>query len=392
MSHRKFIADHLFTGNSMLDENSVLITDEEDTILDIVQSKDAGEGIERFNGILAPGFINCHCHLELSHMKGVIPAKTGMVKFLLSVMNNRNVAEEEIMDSIRLAEQYMWERGIVAVGDICNTAHTIPVKTLSGMYYHNFTEAVGFIERSAEARFEHAQEIYTKFKGIKKKSGHSIVPHAPYSVSGKLFDLVNDFDKNSILTIHNQESEDESEFFTTGQGGMKELYRELKINVSHFKGSADNSLLHFLRRTGSDHSLLLVHNVHTSAGDLKWIRERKNLPELSWCLCPNANLYINNRLPDVNMLKENNCRLVVGTDSLASNFQLNILEEIKTLQDNFPFLTTPELLQWATLNGAEALHIQDRYGSLDKGKKPGLVNIDAGIDGKLAATVAKKIL
>jgi cytosine/adenosine deaminase-related metal-dependent hydrolase len=218
------------------------------------------------------------------------------------------------------------------------------------------------------------------------------VPHAPYSVSDKLFSLLNNFDKQSILSIHNQESEDETEFFTSGQGGMKELYREMKIDVSHFKGTEESSLLHFIKKTGSDHSLLLVHNVHTVQNDLQWIRKSKNLPELFWCLCPNANIYINDRLPDIKMLMENDCKMVVGTDSLASNFQLNILEEIKTLQDNFPFLSTSVLLQWATLNGAEALRIQDQYGSLEKGKKPGLVNIDAGIEGKLAATVAKKIL
>jgi cytosine/adenosine deaminase-related metal-dependent hydrolase len=392
MSYRKFIADHLFTGNSMLDENSVLITDEEGIVTDIVHINEAGEGIERFNGILSPGFINCHCHLELSHMKGMIPPKTGMIKFLLSVMNSRNLTEEEIHDAIRIAEQYMWERGIVAVGDICNTTHTISSKAASDMYYHNFTEAIGFIESTAEARFEYAFGVYSKFRTINKRSGHSMVPHAPYSVSNKLFSLLNDFDLQNILSIHNQESEDETEFFASGQGGMKELYRELKIDVSHFKGSDENSLLQFLKKTSSSHSLLLVHNVHTTKNDLEWIRERKNLPELFWCLCPNANIYINDRLPDVKMLKENNCKIVVGTDSLASNYQLNILEEIKTLQDNFPFLTTLELLQWATLNGAEALRIQDHYGSLEKGKKPGLVNIDAGIGGKLAATVAKKIL
>jgi cytosine/adenosine deaminase-related metal-dependent hydrolase len=138
--------------------------------------------------------------------------------------------------------------------------------------------------------------------------------------------------------------------------------------------------------------MILVHNVNTSREDLEWILTTRDLPELFWCLCPNANLYINGQLPDLDLLQDYNCKIVIGTDSLASNSRLNILEEIKTLQENFPTLSTSDLLKWSTINGAQALRIENIYGSFEAGKSPGIVNITGGKDGLLEGSVAKKVL
>jgi cytosine/adenosine deaminase-related metal-dependent hydrolase len=392
MSYRKFIADKLFTGHKFLTEDEVLITDDKGTIVEITARENAGDGVERYNGILCPGFINCHCHIELSHLKDMIPHRTGMVSFLLTVMNKRDVDKAEIEEAAKAAEEYMWQHGIVAVGDICNTDHSASLKETSKMYYHNFIEATGFIEATAQKRFDDAFEVYTKMVYAGNNNTNSIVPHAPYSVSDALLKLINDFHKETILSIHNQESKAEAEFFESASGAMTELFQKLTIDVTHFKGTKHSSLVHILKQISADHTLLLVHNVHTLQTDLTWIAAQNNLPPLYWCLCPNANLYINDRLPDLKMLIKNGCTIVVGTDSLASNLQLNILEELKTIQQHFLNIPTGSLLQWATFNGAQALQIDHTYGSFEKGKKPGIVHIDAAIEDSLTASVAKKIL
>ena len=392
MSYRKFKAQQLFTGYAMLGAASVLVTDESGVVHDIIKADDAGEGVETFNGMLTPGFINCHCHLELSHLHGVVPRNTGMTKFLLSIVTGRNADEEKINEAISAAEVYMRERGIVAVGDICNTTNTIAVKKNSTLHFHNFVETFGFADEAAAGKLAEATSIYEQFVAVTDRRNVSIVPHSPYSVSDELFRLINEHQKGSLLTIHNQESVAETEFFTTGKGELLELYNTLGIDTKHFVPSTQSSLIRSIIKITGDHSVILVHNVKTTADDLDAIRRGRNLPQLYWCLCPNANIYINGNLPDVELLKNFNCKMVVGTDSLASNSQLNVLEELKTLQENFSFLDTAELLRWATINGAEALRIDDTYGSFEKGKKPGIVNIDAGISDSLEATVAKRVL
>jgi len=392
MANRKFNADQLFTGYAMLGPESVLITDEKGVVQDIVALTEAGEGIERFNGIICPGFINCHCHLELSHMHGAVPRNTGMTKFLLSVMKDRNADVENILAAMTLAETYMVERGIVAVGDICNTIHSIKIKNSSNLYYHNFIEATGFNDDSAEERFNASLEMYSTFREHLEKQHVSIIPHSPYSVSDTLFRLINEHEKGSLLSIHNQESIAETEFFTTGKGELLELYKALGIDIKHFVPSKQSSLIRSIIKVTGDHTVILVHNVNTTADDLDAIRRGRNLPQLFWCLCPNANMYINGHLPDVVLLKNFNCKLVVGTDSLASNSQLNILEELKTLQEKFDMISSAELLRWATINGAEALRIDNKFGSFETGKQPGIVNIDGGVNGSLEGAVAKKLL
>ena len=136
--------------------------------------------------------------------------------------------------------------------------------------------------------------------------------------------------------------------------------------------------------------MILVHNVATTAEDLD---QTTGGPELYFCLCPNANLYISGQLPDVELLTARGCRMVIGTDSLASNHRLSVLEELKTLQRAFPRLDTAELLGWATLNGARALQMEGRLGGFSPGKRPGVVLLTGLEERRLgAATTARRLI
>lgn len=385
MRYRKFIADHLFTGSQLLD-GLVLVTDEKGRVEAIVPAAEAGSEVQTLPGIITPGFINAHCHLELSHLKDVIAPNTGMIDFLLGVMSRRFVAEEQVLSAIDVAETAMLQNGIVAVGDICNTPNTISQKQRQRLYYHNFIEATGFVAATAQARFDAAVTTLEQFQAAGEAiTGHnSIVPHAPYSVSAALFELITGFPGNHLLSMHNQESADEDEFFRTKEGGFNRLFEALGINISllpDFRsfGPSDSqfgksSLQTCLPRFRAGQSLLLVHNVMTSEEDLQFVQQaRQTLPDCYWCLCPNANLYIGNGLPDVELLRRHGATIVLGTDSLASNHQLSILTEINTLRQHYPALPFEELLQWATLNGAKALGIEEQFGSFEKGKTPGVL-------------------
>ena len=379
MTYRKFKADYLFTGHHMMEAPSVLVTTGEGRIKAIVSPLEAGEDVEVFRGILCPGFINCHCHLELSHMKGLIAEKTGMVDFLLAVMQQRTADPDRIAQAIGEAEQDMLDHGIVAVGDICNTTDTLSRKREGHMYYHNFIEAAGFVPQAAVQRFEASREVFSQFASLYDLpvESNSMVPHAPYSVSGNLFGMITQFPGNHLLTIHNQESEEENEFMTGGTGSFLQLYRALGLDISFYRPSGKRSLAGLLPYFYSNQSLILVHNVSTREEDLRSVEESAPAGlEIYYCLCPGANRYITGMLPDIGLLVSHGCKLVLGTDSLASNHQLDLLSEIKILRQQYPRLDTETLLGWATHNGARALQLDATLGSFRKGNQPGVLLLE----------------
>jgi cytosine/adenosine deaminase-related metal-dependent hydrolase len=373
MAYRKFRADHLFDGYNMLDDQQVLITTEEGIIEDIVSLNEAGDDVQRFNGILSPGFINCHCHLELSHMKGMIPEGKGLIEFVWKVVQQRHFPEEQILEAITRAEDEMLANGIVAAGDICNNALTIPQKLKKRIWYHNFIEASGFNPQIAEQRFQRSVGFFAAYAQLYSipVASNSIVPHAPYSVSDELWQKIIHFPGNHLLTIHNQESVAENEWFLDKQGELPELYKKMNMDFAFFQPSGKRSLQTYLLKFLKNQSVILVHNVHTSEEDLLFAKASDK--KISWCLCPNANLYISDQLPVIDLFIKHKCEIVLGTDSLASNHHLSILEEIKTIRKQFPNIAADQLLQWATINGAKALQMDKLLGSFEPGKQPGVV-------------------
>src|SRR5690349_7540549 len=180
MQYRKFSADQIFDGYRMV-EDKVLVTDREGTILEMIPVSEAGDDIENFEGIISPGFINCHCHLELSHMKGRIPEGKGLVDFVFSVVTERHHEEAEILKAIENGETEMIRNGIVAVGDVCNNLFTLSQKQKQNLRYYNFIEASGWLPAVAPSRMERAKELFQQYLYSVPKNKTTIVPHAPYS-------------------------------------------------------------------------------------------------------------------------------------------------------------------------------------------------------------------
>ncbi len=392
MPYRKFRADYLFTGINLLDNTSVLITDAKGNVEEIVDHTQAGEGVEIFKGILSPGFINSHCHLELSHLKNKIPEKTGLANFVYKVVTERHFPEEEILDAMKTAKEEMIKNGIVAIGDICNNNLSLSAKEDDSLHYYNFIEASGWNPDVALERFGRSKFIYDNYIG--KDKNVSIVPHSPYSVSSALWEKITPFFSGKIVSIHNQETLPEDEFFLEGTGELVKMYEMMRIDNSFYKAPGKRSIQSYFHKLSSAASVILVHNTFTKQEDIDYINEVKSAEQLlSFCICPSANIYIENTFPPVFMLLENEANVVIGTDSLASNHQLDILEELKLISGKWPKIKTEILLNWATYNGAKALQMDDTLGSFKKGMQPGIVLIE-NIQGDrfIESSKARKIL
>jgi len=382
---RKIAATYLFPGDRPPIKNGILICEDDGTVVEIQQplgNLSEKHGLEFYSGILVPGFVNAHCHLELSHLKGKIAEKVGISDFVGAVNRLRNEEPETIEQHIFKNDRLMYAAGTAAVGDISNSGSSLQTKKKSKIFYHTFVEAFGIHPSRADRAFKLACAVQNEFQlhGLSA----SIVPHSPYSVSPPLFKKIREKVKQdeSIVSIHNQESKGEEQFFKNGTGPIAHHFTQnLGIDISHWKPTGKSSLISVLPFLPKENQLLLIHNTFTEKTDIEYLKTQRSLENTFWVLCPNSNVYIENQLPPVPVFQKKNLNICLGTDSLASNHQLSVLAEMITLQQYSPELALEELVLWATFNGARALKIENTFGSFEPGKKPG-VNLITGIDFK----------
>lgn len=365
---KKITADYIFPGNTTPIKNGVLIFDNTGVIQEVIDPKKTSinfEEVEKYDGILCPGFINTHCHLELSYLKNQISEKTQLHGFIKEIITKRNnFTEEQRYLSIIEAEQEMIENGIVAVGDISNGNSTFKVKEKGNLNYHTFIEVFGSDPKIAKPAFKQATQLFEEYFD---SSRVSITPHATYSVSDPLTSLINKhcIKNKSLVSIHNQETESENEFHQNGSGHLFDFLDIAK--KTDFKPTGENALASFLKKYEKLNNTLLVHNTFTDKQDIIWAKNYNS--DIYWAFCPNANLFIENKLPNFNLFLNEKC--TIGTDSYASNWSLSILDELKTIQKYSPNISLEVLIKWATYNGAQFLGFNN-LGSFEKGKAPGI--------------------
>ena len=375
---KKISATTIYPITSEPIDSGLIITKDDGEILEILNKENAEyehliKDALHIDGVICPGFINAHCHLELSYLKGILPEKKGLVSFIKSLQKHRKTIDfQKISDSIAMADSEMYDSGIVAVGDICNGTDSLYQKLKSRIYYHSFIEVFAFSESKAEAAFSEGLRIQKKFAD--RNLPCSLVPHAPYSTSIQLIKMISDYAalNQAITCIHNQESEAENLLFQNKSGELIQMLKEFGINMDDFDAKKCSSLAYYHRFFNSSTHQMFVHNTYSNEQDIK-AASNKNV---FWCLCPNANIFIENQLPKIELFRNAGVSLTIGTDSLASNHQLCVWEEIKTIQKHYADIDLSEILEWGTINGAKYLGIESRYGSLEKGKNPGLVAIE----------------
>ena len=388
--YQKFQATQIFTGTELLEDQLVLITQKDGTIEALVGIEDAGDEVQNFEGILSPGFVNAHCHLELSHMKGMIPAHTGLQEFVKQIVALRKVEQHIVEEAIIAAENEMYHNGIVAVGDICNTLDTLSIKHKHKLAYYSFVELYDLDPSRSDDKIHAGLKMQEAFEQNCVRA--SLVPHAPYSVSFNLWKLLSNYFGAHTISMHNQETMDENEFFEKKTGSFLGMYERTKVSLDFFEATGLSSLQSVLPYFKKAARSILVHNSFTSASDIKAVQ--KEMPNSFWCLCPNANQYIEETMPPIELLRANGAEIVLGTDSYASNWSLNIIDELKTIQKYNPSIPLSEMLGWATMNGARALQMEKGLGSFEKGKKPGVVLIEGvNSNGQLEnKSISKRII
>lgn len=368
---KRLSAQFIITNAGARLKRAVIVTDDDGTILSVSgedELENESQSVEFYNGIIIPGFVNCHCHLELSYLTGVIPERTGLAGFIRQIRSARSEISKDTLQHMIRSDALLHAEGVVMCADICNSAQSFDIKKASSIRYLNLLEVFGIDPEKSGKRMAEIMDIAAE--ADKQGLIYSIVPHSSYSVSLPLFRMILKVtSENRISSIHFMESVSEIEFLSNHSGPIKESYENSGILPAfpETPGSHEEAVMEYVTSSGN---LILVHNTYADASTIRKIMRRGNT---YWCLCPGSNMYIENRMPPVSLLMDEGCEIVIGTDSTASNRSLSMLDELKLIQEHNPGAELEEMIRWATLNGARALCADNELGKIESGKKPGLL-------------------
>ena len=342
---------------------------------------ECGPDEEVRQGAVVPGFVNSHCHIELSHLHGKFRKGTGMAGFIDQINALRDWAGADV--KARLTQEWMdkmWKDGVSAMSDISNDDSSFKVKSSHKIYTRTFLEVFG----SEPEMCEGVMSDVTKLKETADAEGIDAAPtpHSCYTMSPQLLSASAAAGLESgYLSYHSQESQEEEDLLISGSGAMYENRKRSGMSTPPVTG--ESSLKYFIDRLAAakpapyDEHILLVHNVCLKQGDIDAAKRVMN--NVYWAVCPLSNIFIHNALPPIPLMRKNGLAITVGTDSLSSNDDLDMVKELVCIKQNFAEVPMNEILVWACLNGARFLSKEDTLGSIAPGKTPGIVfvsNVD----------------
>ena len=338
-------------------------------------------GEEIMDGAVVPGFVNSHCHVELSHLHGKFYKGSGMAGFIDQINALRDWASREVkQELVQKWMDRMWADGVSAMADISNDDSSFDIKAAHNMYTRTFLEVFGSEPDMCEEVMADvsALDALACAKGIDAAP----TPHSCYTMSpGLLSASAAAGLEKGYVSYHSQESQEEEDLLIKGSGAMYE--NRVRNGMSTPPVTGESSLKYFISRLADalpapyDQHILLVHNVCLKQEDID--AAKKVMKNVYWAVCPLSNIFIHNALPPIDLMRENALDITVGTDSLSSNDDLSMIKEIACLHDNFPQIPMGEIFTWACLNGARFLDKDNELGSLTPGKRPGIVLVK-GVD------------
>lgn len=384
---KRFTAKYLYTLTSREPLRNAFVEVSDDGAVLSVGNCAPGEAIDY--EVLVPGFVNAHCHVELSYMKGLFRKGSGMAGFIDQINALRDTSSlEDKIAALKEAMDGLWDQGVQAMADISNCDDSFAVKASHPLYTRTFLEVFGADPAGCDEVMSSVQALQEKAVGMGLDAAPT--PHSCYTMSPELVTASSVAGlKSGYLSFHSEESDEEEQMMRYGSGPMWDNRIANGIPTPPVTGTS--SLEYFLDRLLAGGlsapipgHVLLVHEccLTTEGAALA----KKVLAQPFLAICPLSNLFIHNTLPPIPVMRASGIPICVGTDSLSSNDVLNIVDELYCLQQAFPEVPLGELLEWACLNGARFLGKEGVIGSIEKGKKPGIVLIEGIEEGRLSAS------
>ena len=333
----------------------------------------AGEDVDLGNVVLLPGLVNAHCHLELTAMRGFLEELDFGDWILRLATAKRAVltSQEMLRDAARLGIAEGLRAGVTTYGDTCHSGAVVDALRDCGVRGIMYQEVFGPDPAQCDTSMAELREQVAAARTLETPLVHvGISPHAPYTVSDELYEAATQFalDERLPMALHIAEAEVESLLVEDGRGRFADGLRARGLAVRRRAPSP----VALLERLGVlEARPLLIHCVRLAEGDVERIAGSGS----AVAHCPTANAKLGHGIAPIRELLDAGVRVGLGSDSVASNNRMDILEEARlaVLAQNARLarhdaLTTAAALRLATLGGAAALGLAERVGSLEVGK------------------------
>ena len=323
-------------------------------------AKDHGEVV------LLPALVNGHAHLDLSALAGQVQTKDSMAEWIRSLLTAREDHSQSQLEQARLqslASLHAFGTGIV--GDIDSSATFAGEDSDGTLVVRTFVELFGLQIESLEAAMDRLPQPARRILANGQENV-SLAVHAPYTASESLLREAKDWtsERAKVVSVHAAESEEEILFLSTGKGPLRDLLEERGMEPDRWQPPGCGTITYLDRLGFLDSLSLCVHVVQVSEEEIQLLQRS----QAGVCLCPRSNLFIGNGLPPVRQFLDAGVHCALGTDSLASNTDLNLFEEMSVLVDQCG-IGPDVVLAMATFHGARNLGLTSHYGSLEKNKR-----------------------
>lgn len=381
---RIFEADWVCPASSApIPDGFIAVADGRITAVGPVSSAPAGIERIRFEGCaLTPGFVNAHAHLELTILRGFLEDLDFFTWIrTVTLSKQQRLTREEMLLSSRLGVAESLAAGVTCVGEVMDTGTSWQAMHEYGLQGVAYQELFGPADIHVE---ESLKGLQRKIEMMRPQESQTlrlgVSPHAPFTVSPRLFRAVKDYARSERLpvTVHIAESAEEELYVRMGEGPFAERNREREFVVE----IAGCSPVAHLERCGVlDPDTLLIHAIRTEDSDLEILRRTG----AAVVHCPKSNAKLGHGVARVVEMCDAGIRMSLGTDSVASNNVVDMFEEMREAifmqrvqTGKFNALDAHSAFRMATLGGAECLGLAQHLGSLDAGKRADfvVVNLD----------------
>lgn len=317
------------------------------------------------DGLILPGFINAHCHLEYSFMHRKLQAGQPFIQWLEQVIRFRHeTPENEVDQHASQALRMSQEHGTATILDIVTRGNALPMLSQSGMRAWAFWEAIKLDPAQAEKSLADMED---KLNAIETTEGVSaaVSPHAPYSVSEELARSLAQMSKRLKipLAVHLAETLEEREMLERGQGALFDFLQSLGAVPDSWRAPGIGPVKWAARCGLLGPSTYAIHCNYLDEEDMDLLQRS----ETTVVYCPGSHAFFSHAPYPLEELLRRGINVCVGTDSLASNDSLDLLRELRRVHHLHPGISASSLFQMIGRNAAKPLGSAGNLGAIAPG-------------------------